>query len=294
MLPGHLGAAEAGEGGVGKAAAEGGDDLGSVGVAGGLAGRKKDARVGDCGYASSLSPFVAGRGSGAANMVGKMTMRAMSTEKRFRVVLEKERSLGWTIARVPFDPGKAWPKMVRLRVCGAVNGAAIRTSLFADGNGYFLLVNRETQKKARVALGDAVEIALEPDLEPRPAELPDVLEALLDDEAGLRKWYDAMSESMRREIGKWILGVKSEEARMRRAQQMAERLLATMEAEVELPPVVARALRGRPKAKAGWERMTSTQRRSELMGVFYYQTPEARERRVQKLVEGAERRAAGD
>jgi len=75
---------------------------------------------------------------------------------------------------------------------------------------------------------------------------------------------------------------------------MAERLLATMEAEVELPPVVARALRSRPKAKAGWERMTSTQRRSELMGVFYYQTPEARERRVQRLVEAAERRAADD
>jgi uncharacterized protein YdeI (YjbR/CyaY-like superfamily) len=81
---------------------------------------------------------------------------------------------------------------------------------------------------------------------------------------------------------------------MRRAQQMAERLLATMEAEAELPPVVARALRGRPKAKIGWERMTAVQRRSELMGVFYYQTPEARERRVQKLVEAAERRAADD
>ena len=77
---------------------------------------------------------------------------------------------------------------------------------------------------------------------------------------------------------------------MRRAQQMAERLLATMEAELELPPLVARALH-RPKAKAGWERMTPMQRRSELMGVFYYQTPEARERRVQKLVEAAERRA---
>jgi uncharacterized protein DUF1905/bacteriocin resistance YdeI/OmpD-like protein len=223
-------------------------------------------------------------------MVGEMAARSMKTEKRFQAALEKEPGLGWTIARVPFDPAKAWPKMIRLRVRGEVNGAVFRTSLFADGNGYFLLVNRETQKRARVAFGDSVEIALEPDLEPRPAELPDVLEALLEDEAGLREWYDGLSESQRREIGKWVLGVKSEEARMRRAQQMAERLLATMEAELELPPLVARALR-RPKAKAGWDRMTPMQRRSELMGVFYYQTPEARERRVQKLVEAAERRA---
>ena len=227
-------------------------------------------------------------------MVGKMTARGTKLEKRFQVVLKKEHGLGWTIARVPFDPAKAWPKMIRLRVRGEVNGVAFRTSLFADGDGYFLLVNRETQKRARVAFGDSVEIALEPDFEPRLAELPDVLEVLLEDEAGLREWYDRLSESMRREIGKWVLGVKSEEARMRRAQQMAERLLATMEAEVELPPIVARALRGRPKAKVGWERMTPVQRRSELMGVFYYQTPEARERRVQRLVEAAERRGADD
>jgi len=227
-------------------------------------------------------------------MVGGMATRGINVEKRFRAVLEKERSLGWTIARVPFDPSKVWRKMIRLRVCGEVNGAKFRTSLFADGNGYFLLVSRETQRKGRVALGDSVEIALQPDLEPRPAELPEPLEVLLEDEAGLRKWYDGLSESRRREIGKWVLGVKSQEAQMRRAQQIAERLLATMEAELELPPIVARALRSRPKAKVGWERMTPGQRRSELMAVFYYQTPEARERRVQKLVEAAERRGADD
>ena len=71
----------------------------------------------------------------------------------------------------------------------------------------------------------------------------------MEDEAGLREWYDELSESMRREIGKWVMGVKSEEARMRRAQQMAERLLATMEAERELPPVIARALRSQAQGE---------------------------------------------
>ncbi|HEX5284755.1 MAG TPA: YdeI/OmpD-associated family protein [Bryocella sp.] len=199
--------------------------------------------------------------------------------------------MGWTIARVPFDPGKAWSKMIRLRVRGKVNGAAFRTSLFADGNGYYMLMNREIQKMAGVSCGGSVEVMLEPDMEPRPAELPDVLQALLEDEPGLRGWYDALSESMRREIGKWVLGVKSEESQKRRAQQMAERLLATMEAEQELPPLIARALRSNPKAKAGWERMTIVQRRQQLLGVFYYQTPEARERRLQKLVDMAEQHA---
>jgi hypothetical protein len=218
--------------------------------------------------------------------------KSVQQNKKFRSTLEKERGLGWTIARVPFDPGALWPKMIRLRVRGAVNGAAFRTSLFSDGQGFYLLVNREIQRQAGITCGDAVEISLEPDLEPRPAELPDELAALLDDEPGLRAWYDALSESMRREIGKWVLAVKSESSRVRRAQQMAERLLATMEAEIELPPNIAKALRARPKAKQGWARMTAVQRRQELSGVFYYQTPEARQRRIAKLIDVAERRSS--
>ncbi len=99
-----------------------------------------------------------------------------------------------------------------------------------------------------------------------------------------------MTEYTRREIGKWVAGVKSDDARRRRAEQMAERLLSTMEAEVELPPIIARAFRGRPRARAGWERMTAAQRRGELFAVFYYRTPESQEKRLAKLCEAAEKR----
>jgi len=213
--------------------------------------------------------------------------------KKFRAVLEKgDRSLGWTVARVPFVPSEAWPKMVRLRVRGEVNGFGFRTSLFPDRRGgFYLLVNKVTQHGAGVVAGDVAEFRLEPDLEARAAELPDELAVLLDDEPGLREWYDELTEYTRREIGKWVLGVKSDEARMRRAEQMAERLLGAMEGEKELPPVMVVAFRRRPKAKAGWEKMTPVQRRSGLMAVFYYQTPEARKKRVEKLCDEAEKRA---
>jgi hypothetical protein len=223
--------------------------------------------------------------------------------KRFRAVLEPlGDGLGWVVAWLPFDPGAAWKEIVRQRVTVEVGGEVFRTSLFggsrlresARREGYFLLVNKQMQRAAGAGVGGAVgmlvEFAVAPDLEPREAELPDDLAALLDDEPGLREWYDGLSEYMRREIGKWVVGVKSEEARMRRAQQMAERLLATMEGERELPPVIAAAFRARPKAKAGWAKMTPAQRRGELMAVFYYQTPEARMRRVEKLCDAAEKR----
>jgi Bacteriocin-protection, YdeI or OmpD-Associated/Domain of unknown function (DUF1905) len=220
--------------------------------------------------------------------------------KRFRATLEKgTEGMGWTIARLPFDPHAAWTEMLRLRVRGevsSVKGRSVefRTSLFpvpGHSGHYLLLVNNKVQREAGITVGSVAEFWLEADLEPRPAELPEDLAELLDEEPGLRDYYDSLSESMRREIGKWVMQVKSDAALRKRAEQMAERLLGAMEGEQELPPVVAVAFRRRPKAKAGWAKMTQTQRRQELLAVFYYQGIEARVRRVDKLCDNAEKRA---
>ena len=214
--------------------------------------------------------------------------------KRFRAVLEPlGDGLGWVVAWLPFDAAATWKTMVRRRVTVEVGGEVFRTSLFAGvrRKGDFLLVNKKMQRTAGGGVGAMVDFAIAPDLEERPAELPDELAALLDDEPGLREWFDGLTEYMRREIGKWVMDVKSDEARRRRAEQMAERLLATMEGERELPPVIQVAFRARPKARVGWGKMTPAQRRAGLMAVFYYQTPEARQKRVEKLCDEAEKRA---
>jgi uncharacterized protein YdeI (YjbR/CyaY-like superfamily) len=187
--------------------------------------------------------------------------------------------------------------MLRHRVRGSVNGFAFRSSLFPlsrtlrGESGFYLMVNKAVQQGAGVSLGQMAEVVLEPDMEPRPAELPEELTALLDEEPGLREWYDDLSESMRREIGKWVVDVKSDEARRKRAEQMAERLLGAMEGEKELPPIIAVAFRKRPKAKAGWEKLTVSHRRQHLLAVFSYQSPESREKRVGKLCDEAEKKA---
>ena len=205
-----------------------------------------------------------------------------------------QETLGWTIAHVPFDPAQVWQERIRLRVKGTINGFAFRTSLFpltGKQGQYFLLVNRAMQTGGQARAGHVAKLTLEPDLDPRPAELPDELDALLDDEPGLRTWYEALTEYTRREIGKWVHGVKSDEAKQRRAQQMAERMFFTMEAEQELPPAIAKALKARPRATAGWAKMTPSQRRMELFAVAYYQSPEAKTTRIDKLCIEAEKRA---
>ncbi len=219
----------------------------------------------------------------------------MQSVQTFEAALEKgDRGLGWTIVRVPFDPADVWPERVRLRVKGTLNGFPFRTSLFPEAGkqaSYYLLMNRATQAGGKARLGHIAKLQLEPDLEPRPAELPEELDALLDEAEGLRDWYDALTEYTRREIGKWVYDVKSDDARLRRAQGMAERLLATMEAEDHLPPAIAKAFMKRPRAREGWTKMTQAQRRAQLMGVFYYQTPESRAKRIDKLCDVAEQRA---
>jgi PAS domain-containing protein len=220
--------------------------------------------------------------------------------RRFKAILERgTEGLGWTIVRLPFDPHTSWTQMLRLRVQGKVlcpkgSSVAFRTSLFpvpGESGHYLLLVNNRVQREAGISVGSVAEFSLEPDLEPRPAELPDELASLLDEEHGLRDFYDSLSESMRREIGKWITNVKSDASRVKRAEQMAERLFGAMEGEQELPPIITVAFRKRPKAAIGWAKMTTTQRRQELLGVYYYQSVEARQRRVDKLCDNAEKRA---
>jgi uncharacterized protein YdeI (YjbR/CyaY-like superfamily) len=224
----------------------------------------------------------------------------MAAAKSFIAVLEPLRNgLGWVIARIPFDVEKAWPVRNRLRVRGEIGGFPFRTSLFAEsrGGGHFLLVNKKMQAAAKVRVGEKARIKLEPDLEERPTLIPPELDAALKADRKLRKWFDAMSPSMRREIGKWIGDASSAETRLKRAQKMAERLMLAMEGEEEPPPVLRAAFLRQPRAEQGWNALTPTQRRNHLLGIFYYETVEARERRAAKAVEdalrAAEKSAAG-
>jgi uncharacterized protein YdeI (YjbR/CyaY-like superfamily) len=213
---------------------------------------------------------------------------AQSAAKRFRAVLEPlQGGLGWVVAWIPFDVEAAWKKMVRLRVKVEVGGEVFRTSLFTatQRGGHFLLVNKKMQKAAGAKIGAMVDFTIAPDLEERTPTIPPELAKLLKTEKKLAKWYEGLSEPTRWEIAKWIDGVKSTEARQRRVEQIAERLMLTMEGEKELPPVLEVAFRRVPTARKGWDAMTKAQRRSNLMAVFYYQSPEAREKRVRKVVE---------
>lgn len=214
--------------------------------------------------------------------------------KHFEARLERLRSgLNWIIIRVPFDAAKLWGTRGQIKVRGEINRFAFRTSLMPTREGWhFLLINKRMQKAARAFEGSLARFQMEQDREERivtiPAELKRIFsEGLLSEARALRRWYNELNPSTRNDIAKWITDPKSAEARVRRAEQMAERLLNVMEAERELPPILQVAFARNSRALEGWGGMSASRRRGHLFGIFYYRTPDARARRIEKMLDDA-------
>jgi uncharacterized protein YdeI (YjbR/CyaY-like superfamily) len=212
-----------------------------------------------------------------------------SLAKTFTAVLEPLRNgLGWVVARVPFDIKMTWPERKGFRVRGEIAGFAFRSALrpYADGD-HFLLVNRKMQAAAKATAGSKVRIKLEPDLEERLAVMPPELAQAMKGDRRLRKWFDGLNDYTRRLICALASEAKSGEARERKAEQMAEWMLLTLEGELDPPPLLKAAFQRQPLARVGWEAMSATRRRNHLMGIFHYQGAEARERRATQAIEDA-------
>ena len=215
-----------------------------------------------------------------------------TSAKTFTSVLEPlSNGLGWVVARVPFDIRKTWPGRKGTRVCGEIEGLALRTSLMAyRGGGHFLLVNRKMQASTGARAGSRVRIRLEPDLEERAATVPAELAQALKGDRRLRRWFDGLPTAFRRDVGKWVMEPGSDQSRRDRAEKTAEWMMLSMEGEIDVanpPPILKTAFRRQPLAQAGWEAMSVAGRRRHLLGIFHLRGAEARERRAAKAVEDA-------
>lgn len=219
--------------------------------------------------------------------------------RTFEAVLERTQDrLQWVIMRVPFDAARLWGKRGQLRVQGEINGFSFRSTLFPNGKGgHFMIVNKKMQSGGRTAPGLTAKFRLAPDATPRQP-VPPATELLLELKRSRRllTFYESLPNSWKNDLARWIAQSKQEATRKRRASQLAERLLETMEAERDLPPQIAIALAQNPKARTAWEKVQPSRRRRHLLAIFHYRNPESRARRIAKFVEeisGAAKRQSG-
>jgi len=213
-------------------------------------------------------------------------MPARPVSRTFSAVLTwSGNSLNWVVIRLPFDAQKIWGTRGQIRVKGEINNFAFRTSIFPTGDGHhYMIVNKQMQKGGSVRPGMEAHFRMEPDLAERTVPASPELEQTLKQSRRLQKFYQGLTPSTRTEIVRWIAEAKQQETRARRAEQCAERLMETMEAEIELPPIIRKALARNPQAAEGWSRMPPSHRRMHLLGIFYYRNLESRLRRIEKAM----------
>lgn len=208
--------------------------------------------------------------------------------KEFRATLEATgTNLHWVIARIPIDLKKAWPGWGSRRVRGQINGFAFRTSLFPgpEGKGLTLLVNKKMQAGAKAGPGASVRIRLEPEIGPLVLSTPAELTAELKGSRQLQRWFQRLARSRQKGICFFIDQAKGVETRRKRAEAMAESLMLAMEGEETTPPILRAAFQRQPHAERGWNSMTAIQRRNHLLGIFYAQTVDGRNKRAARAVE---------
>jgi len=208
---------------------------------------------------------------------------------RFDAALERMPSrLNWIFIRVPYDAATVFGVRGQFRIAGTINGFPFRSSLFPTRERrHILLVNKKMQKGARAAPGALAHFEIEADTKERPVTRPTRLLEIMKQNRPLHRWYNQLNPSTRREIAKWVSEPKSPQARNRRSEQIAERLLETMEAEGELPPLLQVAFARNPRAREGWEVMSLARRRAHLLRIFYYRTPDGRVNCINKMLEDA-------
>lgn len=210
-----------------------------------------------------------------------------NVSRKFEAVLERTRSrLSWVIAHLPFDVHKVWGTRGQLRVKGEINGFSFSTTLFPSGQGrHFLLVNKRMQAGGKTAPGLTAKFQLMPDTTPqKPVQPPEELMRELSQSKRLLRFYESLSNSRRNHLARWIAKGKQKDTRSRRARQIAECMMETLEAERELPPMMRMVFRQNQPARERWEQMSPSHRRQHLFSIFYYREPETRARRLAKAI----------
>ena len=123
----------------------------------------------------------------------------------------------WTFVVVPEAVRRDWPARVDVR--GTLDGEPFRGTVSRGEGVSRVPVKKELLARSGAARGQVVQVALEPDPEPRPVVLPAELEAVLAKDPALARRFDALAPSQRRAWAAYVGEAKRPETRARRARE---------------------------------------------------------------------------
>lgn len=137
---------------------------------------------------------------------------------RFRTVIEAAVG-GGAAAQIPTDVTEALGGKKQMRVTGTLNGYPIRTSTMPYRGGFYVGLHKAAREAAGVQIGDQVELELTRDDSPRVLEIAPELEGAFAAEPELRKRFEALSFSRRRDLAGPISEARKPETRRARLEK---------------------------------------------------------------------------
>ena len=129
----------------------------------------------------------------------------------------------FTFISIPFSPREIWGTRPRFHVNGTINSIAVRGTLGALGQDYFLRLGAAWLRGSGIEPGDQVSVilSLEGPQENNLAE--DIKDALVANEK-VKTFFDGLPTYYRKNFIRWIESAKREETRKKRVQEMIKLL----------------------------------------------------------------------
>lgn len=129
-----------------------------------------------------------------------------------------------TAIKFPFDVEEKFGGK-KVPVCGTINGAPFRSTIFRMGGEQFMVVNRELRAAANAKAGDKVRVEMERDTAPRTIEPPADLLAALNGNPASKEIWENLSYTKKKEFVVAIEESKRAETRARRINKTIDELL---------------------------------------------------------------------
>lgn len=126
---------------------------------------------------------------------------------------------GYCYIRIPASVAIALPEGKKTRLLCTLNGTlTIPCGLNHMGDGdFFIIIGSRYMKSLKMKAGDKVDYLLQPDPDPLGVPMPEVLEALLEQDAELKERFDGLTMGKKRFVIHSIARIKNIDLQVQRA-----------------------------------------------------------------------------
>ena len=133
-------------------------------------------------------------------------------------------SLSLHFIEVPVEIAESLSDKFPARALVTIHGATFHAGVLRRKDGYYLIqMGKATLKKIKASFQDLVEVKIEPDQTTYGYELPEEMEALLEQDEDGRKIWEALNPGMKRSLLHYVNSAKSVDVRIKRSIHILKR-----------------------------------------------------------------------